>query len=328
MQAVDDSSSSPLPQSNLQDSGIPPDAVPVGIAFMDPMFGMAVVINNIEWTFYRERNTNQVYFFNHINPSDYNIISISAVPFSGDTDQESTRLWSEMRENHRRSPIADDSFVYQDRQAIPVGEDGQYPGYLYSFEARQGDNLLIFNALFWSAGDMMYTCTTSAMEQDAEEVQNVLDGLLESFVSMPTLTPPDATPTPPADSGVSVTVDGQSINWVGGAEPFLDGAEILLPLKRIIRVLGGTYLELESHGEQRIVFTLDSKMLLVILGSREYATNDLIEIDGGFTFGESRSYFLNAAPIVMNGDVFFPLSNFSDAMGLEIRRVGDSVDFL
>jgi len=187
-QTADNISPSPTPQPNLQDSEIPPDAVPVGIAFMDPIFGMVVVINNIEWTFYRDRDTDQVYFFNHINPSDNNLISISAFPFSGDTNQESTRLWNEMRENHKRSPIAD-SFVYQDRQVIQVGEDGQYAGYLYSFEARWGDTLLIFNALFWSAGDMIYICTTSALEQDAEEVQDVLDGLWESFVSMAALTP-------------------------------------------------------------------------------------------------------------------------------------------
>ena len=201
----------PTPQPNLQDSEMPPDTEPVGIAFVDPIFEMMLFINNVEWTFYRDRNTDQVYFFNHINPSEDNLISITAFPFSGDTSQEAARLWNEMRESHRRSPMAD-SFAYQDKQAIQVGEDGQYAGYLYSFEAIWEDTLLILNALFWSAGDMMYICTASALEQDAKEVQGVLDGFLGSFISMAELSLPDTAPMQSADSEASVAVGGQSID--------------------------------------------------------------------------------------------------------------------
>jgi len=155
---------------------------PVGIAYADPMFRMTVVINNIEWRFHRERNPDQVFFFNYINPSADNIISISAFPFSGDASQEISRLWGEMRANHERTPM-EVSIIYHDMQSIQVGV-GQHSGYLHSFEIIIDETVFVSNAIFWAAGGMMYICTTSATEYNSEEVQGVLEGILESFESL------------------------------------------------------------------------------------------------------------------------------------------------
>jgi len=156
--------------SDEQDYGESSDMAIVGITYSDLMFRMSVVINNTDWIYYRLSNPEQAYFFNNTNPCRYSLISISAFPFLGDVYQEITRLWDEMLENHANSPM-EHSFVYQERQAITVGE-GQYSGYLHSFEATFEGTLLMFNAVFWNADGMMYICTTSSDENNAKEVHS------------------------------------------------------------------------------------------------------------------------------------------------------------
>jgi len=150
--------------------------------YMDEMFRMHVVVNNANWTFYKEREPEQVFFYNNVNRAEENLISISALPFSGNANRQIDQLWEEMRSNHKTS--ADISFDYKDRVAIRVGANS-YPGFKYSFEVKSGDEtILVCNALFWSANGMIYICTTSANVQAVQEVQDVLDGLLESFTSI------------------------------------------------------------------------------------------------------------------------------------------------
>jgi hypothetical protein len=297
---------------------IPSGATERDGVFSDAILGMEITINNTEWIAYRSNF--QVFFYNDVNLSEINLISISSIPFfeGEDADQAITWLWNEMRENHGNSPLT--NFVYHERQAIQVSE-ASYGGYIYSFTAETSDGtVLMSDALFWIAGDRLFICTTSSDEEGAAEVQGVLDGILESFVFIA------AAERTTVNSGVSVLVNSQFVDWLSGAEPFLDGAEIMLPLRRTIEALGGSYQEVEAQGQQRIVFSANNRILLIILGSREYAVTDLIETAGGFSFGEGQSYFLNSAPIVRNGEVFFPLTNFAAAMGLEVTRAGDFAD--
>jgi len=150
--------------------------------YMDEMLRMHVVVNNANWTFYKEREPEQVFFYNNVNRAEENLISISAIPFSGNATRQIGQLWEEMRSNHRTS--IDYSFEYKDRIAIQVGVN-KYPGFKYSFEVKSGgETILVCNALFWSANGMIYICTTSANVQGVQEVQDVLDGLLESFTSI------------------------------------------------------------------------------------------------------------------------------------------------
>ena len=157
-------------------------AQPVALVYVDPLFRMSLLINNAEWTFYRQHNPEQVFFFNNINPSQDSLVAISAFPFIGDASQEIANLWDEMREAYSQMLYG---FVYEDEQIIYIGA-GSYRGYLRTFTAIHSDgSILIANAVFWSANNIIYICTTSANEQTAEEVQNVLDDILESFMSTP-----------------------------------------------------------------------------------------------------------------------------------------------
>lgn len=104
-----------------------------------------------------------------------------------------------------------------------------------------------------------------------------------------------------ADNGVSVTLNGQEIEWVHGAKPYMDGAEIMLPLKKMIDVLGGTYQEIEAQGQQRKVAVLNSKGLLVIVGSKEYATTNIIELDEGFTYDEPKTHVTSSTSTIHLG---------------------------
>jgi len=150
--------------------------------YMDETFRMHVVVNNANWTFYKEREPEQVFFYNNVDRAEENLISISALPFSGNATSQIGQLWEEMRSNHRAS--TDYSFEYKDRVTIQVGVNN-YPGFKYSFEVKSGgETILVCNALFWSANGMIYICTTSANVQGVQEVQDVLDGLLESFTSI------------------------------------------------------------------------------------------------------------------------------------------------
>ena len=252
-----------------------------GIAYLDPMFGMAVVINNPDWTFYRDANFDELYFFNHVTPSASGLIRLSAFPFTGDVEQEIARIWEEMLDIHNNQP---NSFVYHDAQAVQVGA-GEYHGYLFPLEAQLYDFMLVANALIWSAGDMMYIITTSAMDYNAEEVQGVLDGIMDSFISL----------------------DWQAIE--DGTATFWEGTEVV-PLMDYITAMGGEYVEMETPFGIRIIFILGGRMMLITLEDDEYAINDLSVSGNGFELGETISRFLDAPPVVRDGDVYFPFANF------------------
>ena len=156
---------------------LPDGAEPVGICYGDPTLKMFVVLDHPEWTYYKDRELGQVYFFNANDPSGVNCISISAYAFAGDAGKEAERLWEIMRENYSAFDVA-----YKGREEISV--KGGYSGYLYKYDMAVGADILLCNCLFWSTEEMMYTCTVSADAEHAEEVRNVLDGILESFISM------------------------------------------------------------------------------------------------------------------------------------------------
>jgi len=292
------------------------------ILYMDPSLKMSVMINNPEWIFQKISEQEQVFFFNNVNQFSENLISISAFPFSGNVNREISRLWDEMREIHRNAPNSG-NFKYNDRKAIQVG--GKYSGYLYSFEAVINGEFLTFNAVFWNTDEMMYICTTSANETHIEEVQKVLDGLIESFSTVSD--DPNPTP-PPSATGISVTIDGQNVAWTSGAEPYKDGTAIMLPLKKLVAELGGTHVELEVEGQQRIVFALNSNVLLIFPGFREYATTSFNDVHGMYAYGESITRFLNKVPVEINDEVFFPLRDFSSAFMIEFHETEDSIDFI
>jgi hypothetical protein len=178
----------PLPitspsQTDPQDSTIPPDGTIVGMAYMDPILKMLVILYNPEWIYSKDRDNNpsQVYFYNNVNKSDDKLISISSFSFSGDASKEIELLWEAMKQNHKNLQTGI-SFDYKDTKSIKVGD--LFSGRLYAFEIKSGNAVIICNALFWATDEMIYTCTTSALAQDSKEVQDVLDGLLKSFKAM------------------------------------------------------------------------------------------------------------------------------------------------
>ena len=157
-------------------------AQPVALAYVDPLFRMTLLINNPEWTFYRQRDPEQVFFFNSVNPSADSLIAISAFPSIGDISQEIAMLWEEMREAYMYMLYG---FEYGDKEVLQIGV-GEHRGYLRAFSAELSNGgTMTANVVFWSANGIIYICTTTANEQTAEEVQNVLDGILSSFMSMP-----------------------------------------------------------------------------------------------------------------------------------------------
>jgi hypothetical protein len=126
---------------------------------------------------------------------------------------------------------------------------------------------------------------------------------------------------------LNITIKGKKIEWAKGAEPYKEGTQIMLPLKKIVNVLGGTYQEVEAQGQQRIVFTVNDKMLLVIIGSREYAVSNLIQAGDKFTYNEPKTHFLVNKVVAKNGDVFFPLIDFCSVYEFEFMITENSVDF-
>ncbi|MCL2372847.1 MAG: copper amine oxidase N-terminal domain-containing protein [Defluviitaleaceae bacterium] len=138
---------------------------------------------------------------------------------------------------------------------------------------------------------------------------------------------PTPSPTPQLD-GINIAVNGQSIPWAAGAEPFLSDAEMMIPVERVVDALGGTAFEMTVDGEQRLTILVGNNMLLILMGTSEYATSTIFEADGGYTFGETSSHFFSAPPVAIAGDVFFPFSNFAAALELEFARDGDSVEII
>jgi len=167
-------------------SSLPFDAVPVGIAYMNTDLGMATIINNVDWRFFTGASdqafSGQVFFYNHVVPSDINLISISAQPMSHDFAQTANYLWFRMRQSHALWPHAE-TIVYHEMQTITVGNAG-YLGFVHTFESIYDGETWLHNALFWGAGGMIYICTVSSDQDGADEVQAVLNGILDSFISL------------------------------------------------------------------------------------------------------------------------------------------------
>ena len=172
-------------------SSPPIDAVPVAVTHISPELGMMVVINNADWDLYNDEATGAVYFFDHrthpsqTNPQAYGIISISAFPFFGDFSRLAEMEWAGWEEYVETRPYAR-QYTFNDRQEIQVGP-GQYPGYLHTGIFIEPETIIKLNIVFWTAGGMFYICATAADQDVAEELQAVLDGILESFISLESL---------------------------------------------------------------------------------------------------------------------------------------------
>ena len=167
-----------LPQEdtdlNLEE---PPARELIGTMYADPELGIIVFLNNPEWTFYKDRSLGQVYFFNDVNHNGNNLISMSAQEFTGDATETAKQLWEMMMVNHEPHDVE-----YQEMIEILVG--GEYEGFLFPFTIRADEMTFTFYALFWSAENTMFILTTSAELSYESEVRDVLDGIIESFISM------------------------------------------------------------------------------------------------------------------------------------------------
>jgi hypothetical protein len=177
------SPASPAPASPAPST--PPAPIKIeeaGFVYADPQFKMFIYINNGEWEYIKDRKLGQVYFYNQKALSDNKtikaddgLISISAYEFTGDVSNE-LDLCREFMENN----LAPNDPIYHDMKEIIVGES--YIGHLYKYVVKlENDVALTCSYLFWCAGDMMYTCTTSADIDDLDEVQDVLDSIIKTF---------------------------------------------------------------------------------------------------------------------------------------------------
>ena len=154
-----------------------PDRELIGTMYADPELGMFLFLNNPEWTFYKDRSLGQVYFFNDVNHNGNNLISMSAQEFTGDATETAKQLWEMMMVNHESHDVE-----YQEVIEILVG--GEYEGFLFPFIIRANGMTFTFYALFCSAENTMFILTTSAEQSYETEVRDVLDGIIESFISM------------------------------------------------------------------------------------------------------------------------------------------------
>ena len=163
------------------DTAAPPkDAVPIKTAYWDSTLKMTVMLNNPDWVSYKdiEQSMKQVYFLNIKKPSLANCISISAHPFSGDVNSETSRIWGLMKENHKKA-MSDAHFEYTDVNNVVVGKG--HTGRLYSFKFTASGSVSKCNVLFWGTDEMIYLCTTTASVSNEDEVRGVLKGIIESF---------------------------------------------------------------------------------------------------------------------------------------------------
>lgn len=126
---------------------------------------------------------------------------------------------------------------------------------------------------------------------------------------------------------VNVTCNGQAIKWEGNALPYEENGEIMLPLKTVVEAFGGTYQELETQGQKRAVSYIESNALLVIVGSKEYATTQIVALeDGKYTYLEPETHFLEDNVEKKNGQVYFPLSHFCAAFGIVSHAEDANID--
>lgn len=116
---------------------------------------------------------------------------------------------------------------------------------------------------------------------------------------------------------VTVTYNGEEMQWETTAVPYEENGEIMVPLKTMAEIFGGSYQEAELEDEKRAVVVIDGTALLVIVGSTEYATTEIVELDNGmYTYLEPDTYSLENETEEKNGQIYFPLDHFCTAFGI------------
>ena len=167
-----------LSQTQRPNEGALHSAELVGKGYADPSLKMIVYLMHPDWTYYKDRELGQVYFFNEMEKRSNNLISMSAFEFQGDTEIEAEKLWSWMKSDLDSQNLEID---YMDRRVLDI--NGKYIGYQYPYEIKLNEDVFYGSASFWGTEEMMYTCTATADEEHKGEIRIVLEGIIESFMS-------------------------------------------------------------------------------------------------------------------------------------------------
>jgi hypothetical protein len=126
-------------------------------------------------------------------------------------------------------------------------------------------------------------------------------------------------------SPLTVTIDGQTVQFREQTTPYRDGNEIMVPLTQLIIELGGGFFE---HGIGVTVMLRDEKAMLAIFWSRLYTTTEFVQIGGSYTFLPPVEFELDFATVLRNGEVFFPLSRLADVFNLNVSVTGNTIAFV
>jgi len=146
------------------------------MVYSDPNLRMVIIISHPEWTYEKDRANNQVYFFNQTDSNRNNMISISAVKYEGDAENEAAALWDSQKKFFQSNGVTINNY---EQEIVMI--NGFNPVYSYRFDLHNNVDMLMFQYLYWSWGELMYTCSVSAESGREDEVQGVLDEVLSSF---------------------------------------------------------------------------------------------------------------------------------------------------
>jgi len=155
---------------------LPENAVITGILFSSLDMNMVIILDHPDWVYHVDKSTGQTYFFNKLDTSGNNMISISAFDFDGDAADFGEEWWGVMNGNFKSFGVVID---FKGEQRVEINNG--YIGYRYVYEVQEGPITISCSVTFWEAEGKFYTCTTSADPEHVEEVHHVLDGIFTYF---------------------------------------------------------------------------------------------------------------------------------------------------
>lgn len=176
-------SSSPTPSPAPQESEAPKSGIPEGgyaasVLYMDPEMKMMIMLKSPDWTYEKDHESGQVYFFNENEGMvSGNVISMSAISYQGAGETYIEDIWGGMK-----AGLSELDVTYEAR--IPV-QAGELKGYQYAYTMKIEGVTYYASFSAWYTEELMYICTASANEANKQEVTTVLNGIYDSFTLQP-----------------------------------------------------------------------------------------------------------------------------------------------
>ena len=131
-----------------------------------------------------------------------------------------------------------------------------------------------------------------------------------------------------ATDDIRLIINGREVKWEEPTSPYIDGDEIMIPLKKVANEFGIYYEEYGDNGEKNVAVAINYKVLYGFVGYKEYAVVNVTKLNNEYKYGEPVYYTFNNLVEEKNGDIFFPLSKFSEVLELEYKQSGNTFDFV